>query len=120
MNILRSLNLDPEQNHIFGDTDTIRKLLFAVGFPNGLPDPSRHVEKCGIITCLRQTEHHYALIFRYCNCEGIENADYSALLLAKKTHTELEAAKILLNMMDKADMDMKTAKPIHGQPKENN
>ena len=105
-----SLSLEPGQNYIFSDTPSVRMVLFGLGYANGLPNPVHHLDGCGVSICLRETETHYAMIFRHCNCEEKENGDYSAFLMSKETNTLHQAMEAFMVVAERNKLDLADAK----------
>lgn len=99
--VMQFFELEKEINYTLDNDDDVRLLLLSLGMPGGLPNPkvACKTNRCGYTLFAKETESHYISIWRHCNCEKVENGNYSAMMLSKKLNTRQQANDIQMEIM---------------------
>jgi hypothetical protein len=107
------------ENVYLTKTSEIRKFLYDSGYPEGLPNPCRGIGKCGVSTLLYESENHFVLVFRFCNCDEKPDRFYEALLLSKESNSYGDAVQAFIEIANRNNISLDTcleidpAKPVN-------
>jgi hypothetical protein len=96
------ISLCPKTTYIIDNDDDVRLLLFSLGMPGGLPDPTKESDlESGFSFYASQIKTHYVVFWRYPKEEGPGLGRYFGVLLDKKHHKKADAIRISLALCEK-------------------